>query len=168
VSVNSAKIFNENVNELNNANSDRSFFLDNERYDIILREVKEAQILRKNNQPLTSKHYRRLKRYDVTKISDTEKLTEADSGENDDSNIRYYSKTEELFDVLETAHINTGHKRTQGNTIIIIIIIIVVVTIIINCKWVCTQWQWYYNRQQTQNTTYTHTHTHKKIHNTQN
>jgi hypothetical protein len=39
------KIFNENANGLNDANSDRSLFLDNEHYDKILPEVKEAQIL---------------------------------------------------------------------------------------------------------------------------
>ena len=71
-------------------------------------------ILRKNNQPLTSKHYWRLKRYEIMKIVDTEKLTECGSGENDDSNIRYYCKTEELFDVLETTHVKIGHKRTRG------------------------------------------------------
>jgi hypothetical protein len=43
---------------MNDASSDRSLFLDNEHYDEILGEVKEAKILRKNNQPLTSKHYR--------------------------------------------------------------------------------------------------------------
>jgi len=48
------KIFNDKVKELNYASSRRSLFLDNERYNNILREVKEAQILRKNNQPLTS------------------------------------------------------------------------------------------------------------------
>jgi len=47
------------------------------------------------------------------KIGDTEKLTESGPGENDDSNIRYYCKTEELFDVLVTAHVNIGHKRTR-------------------------------------------------------
>ena len=47
------------------------------------------------------------------KIGDTQKLTESGSGEDDDSNIRYYCKTEELFDVLETACGNTGHKRTR-------------------------------------------------------
>jgi hypothetical protein len=61
VSVDSVKkIFNKKANGLNGAFSDRSLFLDNGRYDKILREVKEARILRKNNQPLTSKHYRRL------------------------------------------------------------------------------------------------------------
>ena len=47
-------------------------------------------------------------------IRDTQKLTERGSAENDYSNIHYYCKTEELFDVLETAHVNIGHKRTTG------------------------------------------------------
>jgi hypothetical protein len=76
--------------------------------------VEEAKILRKNNQPLTLKHYLRLTRCEVIKIIDTQKLIESGSGENDDSNIHYYCKMEELFDVLETAHLNTGHKRTRG------------------------------------------------------
>ena len=40
-----------------------------------------------------------------------QKLTESGSGENDNSNMCYYCKTDELFDVLETAHVNIGHKR---------------------------------------------------------
>jgi hypothetical protein len=110
------KIFNDKLKELNDPRCNRSVFLDNESYDNIKREVNEAKILRKNNQPLTSKQYRRLKRYEVIKIGDTQKLIESGSGENDDSNIRYYCKMEELFDVLETAHLNTGHKRTRGKT----------------------------------------------------
>jgi len=43
------KIFNDKVKELKDASGHRSLFLDNERYNNILREVKEAQILRKNN-----------------------------------------------------------------------------------------------------------------------
>ena len=45
------------------------------------------------------------------KVSDTQKLIASGSRENDDSSIRYYCKTEELFDVLETAHVNIGRKR---------------------------------------------------------
>ena len=116
------KIFNDNVKELNDASSRRSLFVDNERYNNILRDVKEAQILRKNNQPLNSKHYRLPKRYDVMKIGDTQKLTGSGSGENDDSNIHYYCKTEELFDVLETAHVKIGHKRTTGKDTILFVI----------------------------------------------
>jgi hypothetical protein len=61
------KIFNNKVKELNGLRCNTSVFLDNERYDNIKREVEEAKLLRKNNQPLTSKHYQRLKRYEVIK-----------------------------------------------------------------------------------------------------
>ena len=84
ISVDSVKkTFNDKVKDLNDASSHRSLFLDNERYYNILQEVNEAQILRKNNQPLTSKYYPHRKRYDVMKIGDTQKLTESGSGEND-------------------------------------------------------------------------------------
>ena len=56
------KIFNDKVKKLNDASNHGSLFLDNEDYNNISRDVKEVQILRNNNQPLTSKHYRRLKR----------------------------------------------------------------------------------------------------------
>jgi len=62
----------------------KSLFLYNERYNDILREVNEAQILQKNNQPLTLKNYRHLKRYDVMKIVDAQKFIESGSGENYD------------------------------------------------------------------------------------
>ena len=39
------KIFNDEVKELNDASSHRSLFFDNEHYNKVLREVKEAQIL---------------------------------------------------------------------------------------------------------------------------
>ena len=55
------KNFNDIVKELHDASSHRSLFLDTERYNNILREVREAQILRKNKQPLTSKYYQHLK-----------------------------------------------------------------------------------------------------------
>ena len=110
------KIFNEEVKELNDARGDRSFFLDNERYNQIIYEVKEAQTLRKNNQPLTTKHYRRLKRYDIMKIDDTERLIESASVKKDNSDIRYYLKLDELFEVLKTVHVNMGHKKTRSKT----------------------------------------------------
>jgi len=62
ISVDSVKkISNDKLKEQNDASNHRSLFLHNEGYNNISREVKEAHILRKNNQPLTSKHYRRLK-----------------------------------------------------------------------------------------------------------
>ena len=45
-----------------------------------------------------------------------QKLIAGGSREND-SNIRYYCKTEILFDVLEKAHVNIGHKSTRGKTL---------------------------------------------------
>ena len=39
------KIFNDKVKELNDASGHGSLFLENERYNNILREVKEVQIL---------------------------------------------------------------------------------------------------------------------------
>jgi hypothetical protein len=101
------KIFNNKVKELNYPRCNRSVFLDN---DNIKLEVEEAKILRK-------KHYRRLKRYEVVKIGNTQKLTESGSGENDASNIRYYCKMEELFEFFKTAHLNTGHIRIRGKTL---------------------------------------------------
>ena len=117
------KIFNDKVKELNDASTHKSLLFDNERYNNILREGEEAQILRKNNQPLTSKHYWHRKRYDVMKIGDTQKLTESGSGENYDSDIRYYCKTEELSDVLETAHVNIGHKAQQVKDTVLFVIL---------------------------------------------
>jgi hypothetical protein len=61
MSRDSAKIFNDNVKELSDPRCNRSVFVDNKRYDNIKREVEEAKMLRKYNQPLTSKHYRCLK-----------------------------------------------------------------------------------------------------------
>jgi len=49
MSVDSVKIFSGKVKELNDASSHRSLFLDNGCHNNILREVREAQILRKSN-----------------------------------------------------------------------------------------------------------------------
>ena len=51
------------------------------------------------------------------KIGDKQKLTESGSGENDDSNIRYYCKTEELFDVMETAYSAHSTQYTKGQDV---------------------------------------------------
>ncbi|XP_025267611.1 KRAB-A domain-containing protein 2-like [Camponotus floridanus] len=77
----------------------------------LCREVKEAQLLQKNKQSLSSKQYRRIKRYDILKPDDTEKLIESDSEGMDDSKIRYFCKADELFDVLEAAHLNCQLKK---------------------------------------------------------
>jgi hypothetical protein len=114
MSVDSVKIFNDQVKEPNDASSHRSLFLDKERYNNILRDVKEVQILRKNNQPLTSKHYRRLKRYDVMKIDDTQKLKVVQAK----IMIRTFVITARWRSCLMSwkQHVNIGHKRRRGKT----------------------------------------------------
>jgi hypothetical protein len=70
---------------------------------------------------LSSKQYRRLKRYDIIIIGAYEKLIEK-TRETQDEHFRYFCKTDDLFEIIESAHIATGHKRTRGtylNTIII-------------------------------------------------
>ena len=104
-------IFNERLATLIDSSNERSAFIDNALYNIILLEVKEAQMLSKNKQPLTSKHYRRIKRYDILTIGDVEKLVGVNS--KGDSSIHYFVKNDELFDIIEAAHINSGHKRTR-------------------------------------------------------
>jgi hypothetical protein len=46
------------LKNLDDPRCNKSVFLDNERYDNIKRGVEDAKLLRKNNQPLTSKQYR--------------------------------------------------------------------------------------------------------------
>lgn len=110
-------IFYEKLNEIMKTSTDRSFFISNERYETLLEETKQAQILKKNNQSLSTKQYRRLKRYDVLKIGEAENLIESGCDNTCDSKIRYYCKADELFDVVEKAHISVGHKRTRGKSV---------------------------------------------------
>lgn len=89
-----------------------------ERYIKVLEELRDAQNLKKEEKPLTSKQYRRLKRFDILKLGDMEKLiAHCESGSTTESQeIRYVCTAEELFDVLETAHVSVGHKRTRGKS----------------------------------------------------
>ncbi|KAG7162775.1 abrupt-like 7, partial [Homarus americanus] len=105
-------LFEEKLKTLVDKSCDRSDFFTDERYDLVKEEVKEAKRLKANKEPLSSKHYRRLKRFDVITIGEVEKLIEKALTDPCD-NIRYYCRTEDLFDALEAAHTNTGHKRTR-------------------------------------------------------
>jgi hypothetical protein len=104
-------VFDEKLKELSAAASDRSVLLDGKKYDAIVREVTEAQAKKRRNESLTSKEYRRLKRYNVMQNGESIKLIEKNA---DETKIRYYCETEDLFDILNKAHIDVGHKRTRG------------------------------------------------------
>ncbi|KAF8794000.1 KRAB-A domain-containing protein 2 [Argiope bruennichi] len=81
---------------------DNCFYFSREKYSKILSEVVSAKT--KCNTPLD---YRRLKRFDVLKINDEEKLiVPLKPGE---TNIQYYVTNEELFSILYEAHARTGH-----------------------------------------------------------
>lgn len=105
--------FIEKIKTIVDNSNNRSDYFTNERYEEVVREVKEAKRLRDSKMPLSAKQYRRLKRYDIITIGEHEKLIAKNKGTRDES-FRYYCKTEDPFGIIEAAHIATGHKRTRG------------------------------------------------------
>lgn len=92
--------------------SGRSFIIDDVRYAEIIREVKEAKEKKKNGYPLSSKQYRRLNRFDVINIGESEMLIEKTEGQMTD--IKYFCRIEEMFNVINTPHLKIGHKREKA------------------------------------------------------
>ncbi|XP_067140873.1 KRAB-A domain-containing protein 2-like [Centruroides vittatus] len=81
---------------------DNCFYFSQEKYSKILSEVVSAKT--KCSTPLD---YRRLKRFDVLKIKDEERLiVPLKPGE---TNIQYYVTNDELFSILSETHTRTGH-----------------------------------------------------------
>lgn len=74
------------------------------RYEQIISEVMGARN-RTNKKPLD---YRRLKRYDVLKVSDKMKLI-LPLCKSAGNQVKYYVHNGELFDILCKAHVDTGH-----------------------------------------------------------
>lgn len=107
--------FNEKIKSIIDNSNVRSHYFTQDRYNEILNEVKEAKHLKDTKMPLSSKHYRRLKRYDTVTVGGNEKLIEK-ANATPTEHFRYYCKTEDMFDIIETAHIATGHKRLRGRT----------------------------------------------------
>lgn len=105
--------FNEKLKNIADNSNNRSEYFTNERYNETVNEVKEAKRLKDNKLPLSSKQYRRLKRYDIITVGELEKLIEKTQG-TPGENFRYYCRTENFFDIIEAAHMATGHKRTRG------------------------------------------------------
>ncbi|XP_077280689.1 KRAB-A domain-containing protein 2-like isoform X1 [Temnothorax americanus] len=106
------KLFNEKLKEIVDNSNDRSDYFTSEQYNQIIFEVREAKLLKDTKNPLSSKQYRRLKRFDIITVGENDKLIEK-TGKTPTETFRYYCKTEDLFDILETAHIATGHKRIR-------------------------------------------------------
>lgn len=108
------EIFYEKLGDLMKSSTDRGYFISNERYETLINETEEAQTLRKNKQSISSKQYRRLSRYNILKIGDTKKLIENRNGDLDDSNIRYYCKADDIFDVMEITQCNELRKKKRN------------------------------------------------------
>ncbi|XP_039303442.1 KRAB-A domain-containing protein 2-like [Solenopsis invicta] len=68
-------------------------------YDKLLAETEEAKAAIKK----TPLQYRRVKRFDVFEIGGTKKLISKDEP------VKYYLPAEEIYDVIESAHIAVGH-----------------------------------------------------------
>lgn len=109
--------FNDNLQKVICNSNDRSNIFTGERYDQILAEVKEAKLCKSNGDTISSKQRRRLKRYDILKIGQSEKLIERRTDQT--SEFRYFCTTDELFDIVHSAHIGTGHKRMQGMSLFV-------------------------------------------------
>lgn len=83
--------------------SDSSDFLKEEKYYELVNDVEGAKKAAKKS----CKDYRRIKRFDVLTINETKKLivpTTKTKGE-----IIYYVHENEIFDILHSVHLNTGH-----------------------------------------------------------
>lgn len=83
--------------------NDNSAYLSNEKYNEILNCIKNAQV----NDKKTALMYRRLKRFDVLKTGNDEKLiTPVAEGS---TKFVFYVKNEEMYDILHNTHLKIGH-----------------------------------------------------------
>lgn len=87
---------------------DNNFFFTNERYESVVREVKIAKAKKSGKQV---RDYRRIKRFDVIKVRDEERLVvpHSCSEEIGLKTIQYYVKIDEIYDILHETHLRTGH-----------------------------------------------------------
>lgn len=75
-----------------------------ENYEQIVKEVMAA----KNKTKKTSLDYRRLKRYDILTVGTITKLI-VPLHRSNNNEVKYFVHNDEIFDILKTAHIETGH-----------------------------------------------------------
>lgn len=84
-----------------------------DQYLNILSQVKNSMRKKEAGEKLSCQDYRRLNRFEIIKIGETEKIIA--KRKNDDMvSIRYYCDVMEVHSILEKAHKDTGHKRRLG------------------------------------------------------
>lgn len=72
-----------------------------DKYSELLKEVEDAERVEKK----TPLQHRRLKRFRILEIGDIKKLVER----SENNEIKYYLPIEEVYDVIQAAHIAVGH-----------------------------------------------------------
>lgn len=105
--------FEQILRELMLEKKDRSLLLSDERYLEIVHETKEALQRKRNGLELSSKQYRRIKRYDLLTVGEKDKLVNKEClGKQ--SGLIFYCAASEMYDVIHTAHLQIGHKREKA------------------------------------------------------
>ena len=105
--------FEQRLWELISKKKDRSLLLSDERYLEIVNETKVALQRKRDGLELSSKQYRRLKRYDLLTIGEKDKLVNKEHLGNQ-SGLIFYCATSEMYDIIHTAHLQIGHKREKA------------------------------------------------------
>lgn len=70
-------------------------------YNTVMEEVRAAMV----QQHKTSLDRRRLKKYQIFRVNGCEKLVMANMGES----VKYFMHLEEMYEIIEDAHVKTGH-----------------------------------------------------------
>lgn len=96
--------FNSKLVNIMDTKKANSGFLTKERYDDLLKKVNNSKNKSSGKKP---EDYQRLKRYDVMKVGNVEKLIFPVS--KDSSNVRFYVYFEELFTIIHEVHLSIGH-----------------------------------------------------------
>ncbi|KAG8198915.1 hypothetical protein JTE90_015125 [Oedothorax gibbosus] len=96
------------LNTLLQEKANNTHLLTKEKYCAVVEEVKQAKVKPRKE----TVDYRRLKKYDVVNINGQERLIAPLTL--DSSVLLYYVHTEELFDIVHSTHLATGHRgRTR-------------------------------------------------------
>ncbi|XP_060104220.1 uncharacterized protein LOC132578298 [Heteronotia binoei] len=88
---------------LSTKREDNNSYINRDRYQTLIEEVKEAKRLRSKK----GKHYRRLRRFSILNIGTEEKLVVPVSPGH--TEVVFFVQYEDLFDILHEAHITIGH-----------------------------------------------------------
>lgn len=96
--------FNSKLVSIMKSKKSNSGFLTRDKYDDLLKKVSDSKNKSSGKKP---EDYQRLKRYDVMKVGDTEKLIFPIS--KDSSSVRFYVYFEELFPIIHETHLSIGH-----------------------------------------------------------